>query len=115
MPKASEVATELRKLADALDREPEAKMDRPLVFFYPEDKQMFLNQARIFPKPLTKVIEDPDGSYPKMCLENKGKGIWLRTVISRDVVCKVVKPATPAVYDCEPLLSQDEEESLMQG
>lgn len=38
----------------------------------------------------------------------------LHIVVNRDAVCRIVKPAQPAEYDCEPLLSQEEEDSLEQ-
>ena len=30
----------------------------------------------------------------------------------RDAVCRIVEPAKPAVYECEPLLSVDEENEI---
>ena len=35
--------------------------------------------------------------------------------VSRSVVCTLVKPAQPAVYDCEPLLSAAEEAEMHDG
>ncbi len=52
MPKAHEVASELRKLANSLDREPETLITQPLVFFNTgARKSEFLNLARLFPRP----------------------------------------------------------------
>lgn len=39
-------------------------------------------------------------------------GGLLHLTVFRDAVCRVVKAAQPAVYDCEPLLSQAEEAAL---
>jgi len=39
-------------------------------------------------------------------------GLTFDVEVARNAVCRLVKPAQPAVYDCEPLLSQEEEESI---
>ena len=115
-PKASEVAAELRRIADALDKEPETEVKRPLFFFYCDTKDQFLATARLLPRPLAKKLDGDDGdTYQKLCLESdivKGP-IWVRTTINRSLMCRLVKEAQPAVYDCEPILSQAEEESLI--
>lgn len=36
----------------------------------------------------------------------------LRLTVDRDAVCRIVKPAVPAEYECEPLLSQEEVEQI---
>ena len=41
------------------------------------------------------------------------KQFWTRTSIDREKVCKLISPAVPAVYDCAPLLSEDEEAKLV--
>lgn len=109
MPKASEVAHELRKLADALEVEPETDLAQPMVTFYCDTKDQFLASARLLPRPLKKEFEEV-----RMELANDRHEcpIWLRSVIERTKVCILVKPAQPAVYDCEPLLSPDEENEL---
>ena len=55
MPKASEVAAELRRVAGALEQEPEAELMRPsLGFFSWDQKEQFLNAVRLLPRPLAK-------------------------------------------------------------
>ena len=118
MPKAAEVATELRRVADALDKEPETVVARPMVVFYcnsylaaDKGKSMFLALVKLLPRPLAKIASGIVG-FAEYELENKTPGIWLRCVIDRSSVCTLVEPAKPAVYECEPLLSADEEASL---
>ena len=114
MTTAGAVAIELRRVADALDKEPETPFEQPMVSFYCNDylaadkgKTAFLNVVRLLPKPLTKKPSDT-----VMELEYKTDAILLRAQIDRSAVCTLVEPAKPAVYRCEPLLSQDEEAAL---
>jgi hypothetical protein len=112
MPKAGEVAAELRRIADALDKEPEAEVKRPLCFFYPDSKEEFLTLARILPHPLEKLYGAADDLYAKYTLDGKSPSVWLRAEIERSKICTLISPAIPAKYECEPLLSQEEEDAL---
>lgn len=113
MPKASEVASELRKLADGLDREPDMEVDDPYVSFYNgSNKQKFLGTIRALPRPLVKEYED--GAYGEVKVVYKSSAITIKCSVMRSVVCKVVKPAEtiPAVYECEPLLSLEDDAKI---
>ena len=110
MPKAGEIATELRRIADALDREPETELVKPMLTFYSNDKTEFLASARILPRPLAKEVTDHE--YTLESGRKPGGAVWLRTKCDRNKVCTVITPAVPAVYDCPPLLSDEEEASL---
>jgi hypothetical protein len=110
MPKANEVATELRKLADALDKSPDVKLIRPFIFFthYGEsEKESFLAVAKALPRPFTKEYKDND-----VRLEYESRGVNIFVKINQSAICRLVTPARPAEYECEPLLSLEEEESL---
>jgi hypothetical protein len=108
MPLAHEVANELRKLADALDKEPDTQLTKPMVSFYNDTKDQFLATARLFPRPLKK-----DVSGERYLLENDSSStVWWRSVADRKLVCAVIEPAKPAVYDCPPLLTELEEHDL---
>lgn len=111
--KGIELANELRKLADAV-----AKLDDlgnyliPAFYFNfrygnEEQKNGFINFARVMPKPLEKKYEGND-----FVLEYNSEFLRIHASIERDKVCKIVKPAQPAEYECEPLLSQDEIEGI---
>ena len=113
-PTAGQVAAELRRVADALDKEPEAVISTPWLSFYcnnyslPEKgKLAFLALARILPRPLTKKMSD---NY--MELEAISDTLRLAVQINRSAVCTLVEPAKPAVYHCEPLLSVEEEAQI---
>ena len=112
MPKANEVATELRKLADALDKSPEAEIAQLFATFYCYSKEQFLNTASVFPRPFDKpkdeydfILQNPNGTSPN-------SPIWLRATVDRSRVCELIEPAKPAVYRCDPILSEAEESML---
>lgn len=119
MSKASEVASELRKLADALDREPEANVRHPWISFYCQhsgEKEAFMNLARILPRPLKKEYDNEGKSWDRLRLVygDVSKGpIHVELSIHRSSVCRMIRPAQEAVYDCKPVLSKEEEEQLI--
>ena len=108
--KASELATKLRKLADGLDKAPDAEID-PYVSISPRkgDKETFLELAKVLPHPLTKKIRHEGTSYEDFTLE--GDGFVLG--IPRSAVCILVEPARPARYECPTILSDEEESALV--
>lgn len=113
-PKASRVAAELRRLADSLDRFPDLAMPPPHIFFsctYRDDeKTLFLNMARLLPRPLDKDEDGPNSS--DRSLSYKNDAIFVRSYLAKSKLCELVEPARPAVYRCVPLLSEEEEASL---
>ncbi len=109
MPKAIEVATELRRVADALAAQPETLVHKPWLCFYCDTKQPFLNTFSLLPKPLKKRYDNQGNSYDRVHLEYQAPGIDLDCSVYRSQVCTLVAPATPAEYRCEPLLSEEEE------
>ncbi|HWF62905.1 MAG TPA: hypothetical protein VN666_21715 [Nitrospira sp.] len=111
MPKASEVAAELRKVADLLDREPEAEIKKPLISAGSDEKDEFLAIARLMPRPFKKTYRDWCGT-PSIELDYESEAVRIWALAPRSVACRVIKPAVPAVYDCEPLLTLEEESSL---
>ena len=113
MPLAKDVANELRMLADALDKEPETNLTKPMIFFssYGE-KQEFLNAARILPRPLKKRIGFEGTDYEDLVLERDTPALNIHSAVRRSVMCTLIKPAVPAIYDCEPLLSELEQQEV---
>ena len=107
--KASELATKLRKLADALDKAPDAEIN-PYVSISPrnDDKETFLELAKVLPRPLTKKIRHEGTSYEDFTLE--GDGFVLG--IPRSKMCILVEPARPARYECPTIFSDEEEAAL---
>ena len=107
--KASELATKLRKLADGLDRAPEAEIT-PYFSITPrhDNKETFLELAKVLPRPLTKKIRHEGTNYEDFTLE--GDGFCL--CIPRSKMCILVEPARPARYECPSILSDEEESAL---
>ena len=112
MATAREIATELRRIADVLDSNPETNIIKPDLLFYHgygASKDDFIRLAQIFPRPYKKS----DGfSHDEIVLTHENASLEVRATIDKSKVCTIKIPARPAVYDCEPLLSLEEEESL---
>lgn len=120
MPKAAEVATELRKLADRLEAAGELNVPYAFVIFtfQPDSKDSFLTFAKeVMPRPFKKVYnETAYASDLRLVHDAKNEDnvdtltLWAK--IDRKSLCRLVKPAQPAVYDCDPLFSEAEEEEI---
>jgi hypothetical protein len=113
MPTAKEIAVELRKFADRLEKTPEAEMDKPYISFYyyrPEHKQRFINTARTLLHPLTKTVSSTDN--PILKLEYSSKFMDVYTSIPQSFTCTLIEPAKKAVYRCDPILSESEDAEL---
>src|SRR5580658_1590552 len=70
MPKANEVATELRRIADALDKEPDAELPSARLWLHADDKSTFLSAVRLMPRPLKKSIFRPVSEYSDIHVEH---------------------------------------------
>jgi hypothetical protein len=107
--KGIELANDLRKLADAVEGlEEVVTFSTPRIFLgfaYGNEKHKngFIEFAKIMPKPFEKKFTEHE-----LQLIYKSEALEVQAYIERDKVCKIVKPAQPAVYDCEALLSQAE-------
>lgn len=113
MPKAKEVAAELRKLAESLEREPETEVHSAYVSFYCHEKAQFLNVARLMPRPLRKEVDESSPSYPRLRLRYEvANTIAIHASILQADTCILIRPAIAAVYQCDPILSLDEEEAI---
>jgi hypothetical protein len=113
MPKAVEIAAELRRIADVLDKEPEAELVKPtLSFHHWSDKARFLELVKVFPRPFDKEYEPPTDEYANLILKHSTDGLFVFSSILRNAVCRIKTPAQAAEYECEPLLSLEEEEAI---
>lgn len=108
MPKAIEVATELRRVADALAENPDLEINPYLSIDTAGNKDTFLALAKSMPKPMEKGIDFEGTTYEDFKLEH---GFW-RIKIARSAYCRILKPAIPAVYDCPSIFSDEEESTL---
>lgn len=108
MPTANAVAQGLRKVAEALEEAGDAEITRPLLYFSHYDrKKQFLALARVFPRPFEKKYDEHN-----LELRRDDDSAQIVASIRRSVICRLVTPAIPAVYDCDPLLSDDEMASI---
>ena len=109
---AGQVATELRKIADALDKQPETPVVSGSLYFccsYKGDagKKAFISLAKLLPHPLAKKLDNDD-----YWLKAGNDALTTHLYISRSQICTLIEPAQPAVYDCPSILSLEEEDAL---
>jgi hypothetical protein len=107
-----EHARVLRGIADCLESKPEFALPDHwsahlislfnCVSYYAQ-KDLFLAAARALGEFEKKYT---DSELEIACPANGGGRLLLR--VNRDVVCRLVKPAQPAEYECDPLLLDDE-------
>ena len=112
MQKAIDVAAELRNLADHIEKGGYTFIETPLIYFsyrYGGDdaKDSFIAFSKLLPRPIRKEYDSRD-----LTLKYETPAMRIYSTIERSKVCRVVEPAKDAVYECEPLLSADEESEL---
>jgi hypothetical protein len=112
MSKSAEVAAELRRIADALDKEPDVEIVKPWVTFYCDSKSEFLATSRLMPRPLRKEVASLTDTYSKLELKHDSTGARLNCSVPQSEVCIMVEPARPARYECPSILSAEEEAAL---
>lgn len=113
MPTAHAVATELRKLADSLDTQPETIVHKASIYFWCDSKEEFLATAGLLPRPYKKS-EDSYGTedYRKIHLTHSTAVVDVDVSVYKSLTCQLVEPAKPAVYRCIPILSALEEAEI---
>jgi hypothetical protein len=114
MPKAGEIANELRRIADALESaNTEVELPRPVFAFYAESKETFSALADGLPRPLRKKINDADDErWANLQITSEMAAVLCYAQVPRNKMCTLVEPAKAAVYDCHPLLSAAELEEV---
>lgn len=114
-PTAKEVASDLRKLADHFEALGDVPMEKPRLDLTRmiTDKEAFLRAVAVMPHPLTKNYGANGDKYSLVHVTHNLEALEVDASAFRYVVCKMVRPAQEAEYECEPLLSQAEEESLV--
>ena len=104
---------ELRKLAGALDAQADAEVVKPWITFYTQEKEPFLALARLMPRPLEKKVEDENSDWARLKVICKGfEAIDVTVSVPQSKTCELIEPAKPAVYRCDSILSEVEEETV---
>jgi len=109
---AAETATELRRIADALDTNPQLKL-HPFLLIHTEsdDKESFLDLAKTMPRPMEKGVDFEGAPYEDFKLSHS---FW-SIKIPRSNMCVLVEPARPARYECPSIFSPEDEAELEQA
>ena len=110
-------AKALRELADFLDSRPEFTLP---YYSYLHYRERGIENFRYYSekKPFLAAVK-AIGAVKKSADQSEftlvAAGGLLQLSASRTSVCRLVKPAQEAVYECEPLLSQAEEAEIGGG
>lgn len=115
MPTAHEVATELRRVADALDLNADVEVKKPhLVFSFwdASEKDLFLTTARVLPRPVEKKYPVDNDRLSRVRVENDSPALMVSASIYREAICRIIRPAQAAEYDCEFTLLDHEDAAL---
>ena len=115
MAKAKQIAEALRTIAENLERDPEAECGYIFVSSRADNKETFLNLARMMTRPIRKEYGDDYLEVGHDFMASDGKFDYaVRNYVktNRTNVCELIEPAKPAVYRCEPILSEAEEATL---
>ena len=106
-----EFASKLRTLADKWEQLPEQK-NTPLLFVENSRKEDAVAIVKGIGGHWTKTITNPDHPYARVVYASRETG--LEVSLYRDSLCRIIRPAQPAQYECEPLLSPDEEAEILE-
>lgn len=111
-PTAGQVAAELRILADSLDTNPNAIVQKAWLSFHCDTKEEYVNIVRLLPRPLKKSEDSTDDKWRRIKVEHDGTAVDIWASVLKNLTCTLVKPAQPAVYECDPILSIEEDEAI---
>jgi hypothetical protein len=107
------LANELAKLAEHLKQQPDLDIGTMHLFNgYGPSAEQFKALAKVFPRPLKKEIRTLAGQQEIVLRNETIHGLNISFSVAQSKVCRMVVPARAAVYDCEPLLSPEEEAEL---
>jgi hypothetical protein len=111
MSTSHEFAADLRTLADYLQRKAEFPMDYPIIrVYFIEQKEDFLSAVKSCgngKKIMPTERYDQDLFY---FIPGQPSKLTFQVMTYRSMVCRLVSPARAAEYDCDPILSQAQEE-----
>lgn len=109
MTTAGAVAIELRRIADAFEKNADAVVVKPILTFYHgymATKEEFVSLAKVFPRPFDKG----DGfKHEQFTLTHHSEHLEVYASIERSAVCEIVEHARPAVYRCAPILGEEDD------
>jgi hypothetical protein len=114
MPSGKEIACELRQIADHYEGLADVELIRPRLEFncLSSGKDKFIIAAKNVPRPSAKDYGKEGDPYAFIRVNHAGNHIDVQAFAMRSDICKIIKPAQPAEYDCEPILSIEEQAEI---
>lgn len=112
MPKAADVVKNLRVLADLLEKHGEQNILMMYAKVWFGDKESFCSVAKDFPRPARKIYKGGETGNLDLEFGKLTDDGEISLSVPRSLICRIVVPAQPAQYECEPLLSDEEFEQV---
>ena len=112
MARAGDVAVELRKFVENLENNPDVDIPKTYMHFSTQTKDQFLAVAGVIPRPFKKSVVGENGAYPQIEIKHDTDNVCIWALVLQSLTCTLVEPAKPAVYKCDPILSEDEDAKL---
>ena len=105
----TEFAQSLREIADLFERHPEATLPHPKLYITVSDREDFIRTVKALSDGGTvrKYIDGEESTWPRYHGARDFHGLVVDCHIDRKSVCRMIKPAQPAIYECpDSLLEQ---------
>lgn len=106
---AQQLANQLRRVVDALEKTPDAAIYHSYISIDAgTDRESFMAVAKHWPKPFEKETMYAGTESEQLALVHGAS----RLIIKRSAYCTLITPAVPAVYDCPPILTLEDEAAI---
>jgi hypothetical protein len=105
----TEFAQSLREIADLFEKHPEASLPHPTLNIFAFDREEFIRTVKALSDGGTvhKYADAEESAWPRYHGKRDFHGVVVDCEIDRKSVCRIIKPAQPAIYECpDSLLEQ---------
>lgn len=106
---ALEYANGLRALAEFYEAHPDMPLPYPVHHVFMADRELFLLAVKDLAEGgrVEKKADDSDSSYPRFHAVRMFGPVKLNVEIDRKTICRIVRPAQPAVFECPDSLLEE--------
>ena len=110
-----EFAEALESIAAFYREHPEMPVPHPSLYVWPGDREAFLKSVKTLSSggKVEKYAEQGDnadaeqGDNADYCADRNFAGVEVKIRIGRRYICRLIKPAVPAVYECPESLLEE--------